>query len=227
MKLLISPHNDDETLFAAFTIMRERPVVLVVFDSEVQVLRGFADCDAVTRRNETMHAMAELTGAYDEHGNVARRFDDGPRKDGNTGQGAVSWPGQDIGVKVRFLGLSDRGSYSPRTIADAIKRTVTLEAFDTIYAPAFEEGGHEQHNQVHIAAALLVDELKTERLVEFTRYTTYVRGQGKTTTERPVAIADPEWIARKHRALACYRSQLRPELGCQPWFISDLAEYYL
>lgn len=203
MKLLISPHNDDETLFAAFTIMRERPTVLVVFDSEVQVLRGFKDCDAVTRRQETLDAIQELAGVVSASPSAANP-----------------------GVPVKFLGLSDRGSYSPRTVADAIKRTVTLEAFDTIYAPAFEAGGHEQHNQVHIAAALLVDELKTEHPVEFTRYTTYVRGQEKTRTERPVAIADPEWIARKHRALACYRSQLRPELGCQPWFCGDLMEYY-
>jgi LmbE family N-acetylglucosaminyl deacetylase len=30
MKILLSPHPDDETLFAAFTILREKPLVVVV-----------------------------------------------------------------------------------------------------------------------------------------------------------------------------------------------------
>lgn len=33
MNLLLSPHNDDETLFAAFTIIRMRPHVIVCFGS--------------------------------------------------------------------------------------------------------------------------------------------------------------------------------------------------
>lgn len=33
MKLFLSPHNDDETLFGAFTILRERPRVIVCYDS--------------------------------------------------------------------------------------------------------------------------------------------------------------------------------------------------
>ena len=32
VKLLIDPHGDDAVLFASFTVMRERPLVLVVFD---------------------------------------------------------------------------------------------------------------------------------------------------------------------------------------------------
>jgi LmbE family N-acetylglucosaminyl deacetylase len=31
MNVFLSPHNDDETLFGAFTILRERPLVVVVF----------------------------------------------------------------------------------------------------------------------------------------------------------------------------------------------------
>ena len=31
MNVFLSPHNDDETLFGAFTILRERPAVYVVF----------------------------------------------------------------------------------------------------------------------------------------------------------------------------------------------------
>jgi LmbE family N-acetylglucosaminyl deacetylase len=60
VKLLLSPHNDDETLFAAFTILRERPLVCVVFDSHIQVARGATNCDWMTRRMETIEAMKIL-----------------------------------------------------------------------------------------------------------------------------------------------------------------------
>lgn len=36
MRVLLSPHNDDESLFAAYTIMRERPLVVLVTDSDLQ-----------------------------------------------------------------------------------------------------------------------------------------------------------------------------------------------
>jgi len=41
MKLLLSPHNDDESLFAAYTIMREQPLVLVVADCNIQFNLGW------------------------------------------------------------------------------------------------------------------------------------------------------------------------------------------
>ena len=56
MKLFISPHNDDETLFGAFTILRERPLVLIVYDSWVQFRRG-DPVTALERRNESLAAM--------------------------------------------------------------------------------------------------------------------------------------------------------------------------
>lgn len=34
--LFLSPHNDDETLFGAFTIIREKPMVIVCLKSQVQ-----------------------------------------------------------------------------------------------------------------------------------------------------------------------------------------------
>ena len=37
MKLLLSPHNDDECLFAAYTLMREKPLVIAVTDSDAQL----------------------------------------------------------------------------------------------------------------------------------------------------------------------------------------------
>jgi LmbE family N-acetylglucosaminyl deacetylase len=59
MKLFLSPHNDDECLFGALTIQREKPLVVVVFDSHLQAERG----NPVTleqRRAETISALREL-----------------------------------------------------------------------------------------------------------------------------------------------------------------------
>lgn len=59
MKLFLAPHNDDETLFAAFTLMREKPLVVVITDSHVQWNRG----DGITadqRWRETMNACRVL-----------------------------------------------------------------------------------------------------------------------------------------------------------------------
>ena len=59
MNLFIAPHEDDEALFGAYTLMREKPLVLLVTDSFIQAQRG----DGITaeqRRNETIAAMKIL-----------------------------------------------------------------------------------------------------------------------------------------------------------------------
>lgn len=60
MKLFISPHNDDEVLFGAFTLMREKPLVVIVTDSYIQPIRGEVGCSARQRREETSKAMKLL-----------------------------------------------------------------------------------------------------------------------------------------------------------------------
>lgn len=60
MKLFVSPHNDDETLFGAFTLMREKPLVVIVTDSYIQPNRGDKGCSARERREETSRAMRLL-----------------------------------------------------------------------------------------------------------------------------------------------------------------------
>ena len=42
MKLHLSPHNDDESLFAAYTLIREKPTVLIISDSDMQLDRGIS-----------------------------------------------------------------------------------------------------------------------------------------------------------------------------------------
>lgn len=55
MNLFLSPHNDDAVLFGAFTIQREKPLVITVFDSYLQGLRGYYNC--IDRRDEDINAM--------------------------------------------------------------------------------------------------------------------------------------------------------------------------
>lgn len=60
--IFLAPHNDDEALFGAFTIMREKPIVFVLTDSHIQPNRGEVGCDAETRWAESKAAM-EILGA--------------------------------------------------------------------------------------------------------------------------------------------------------------------
>jgi LmbE family N-acetylglucosaminyl deacetylase len=55
LKLFVAPHNDDETLFGCWTLLREKPLVVVVFDGHVQASRGFG-VSAEQRRAETRAA---------------------------------------------------------------------------------------------------------------------------------------------------------------------------
>ncbi len=52
--VLFAPHNDDETLFAAFTVLKHRPMVVVCFQSSGDY------GDAATREAETRDAMNVL-----------------------------------------------------------------------------------------------------------------------------------------------------------------------
>lgn len=61
MKLLISPHADDETLFCAYTLMRERLKVVIVTDGYAQQAKDpRLDFTYIDRRLETMRAMSML-----------------------------------------------------------------------------------------------------------------------------------------------------------------------
>lgn len=59
MNLFLAPHNDDETLFGTFTLLREKPLVVIVTDSWLQFNRG-ENITAVQRRQETREAMKIL-----------------------------------------------------------------------------------------------------------------------------------------------------------------------
>ena len=203
MKLLISPHNDDETLFSAFTILQHRPHILIVYDSYTQPARGFNECSLFARRAETVAAMREL------------------------------WDDFDPETELTFLGLSDADPVDIFQVSSAL--APYLKRATQIWCPAFQRGGHDQHNAVANAVGL---NHSAQTFAHVYRYATYVRGRGKTqptqvpgheSTIREVPPANGDHIRRKLRALACYKSQLdmTPGLGCWPWFMGDLKEYQI
>lgn len=55
-KIFLAPHNDDEALFGAYTILREKPLVVICTDSYIEFERG----DGITKEErieETKRAM--------------------------------------------------------------------------------------------------------------------------------------------------------------------------
>jgi len=59
-KILWVPHNDDEALFCAYTIIREKPLVIVCFDSYIQEWTTWQE-----RRKESQRAMKILGAEVD------------------------------------------------------------------------------------------------------------------------------------------------------------------
>lgn len=85
-----------------------------------------------------------------------------------------------------------------------------------VYAPLPEDGGQPQHNHVGEAALAVL------RSDQVTQYLTYTEA-GKSTHGLPVPY-EPEWVASKLRALACYPSQ-SGHPSHAPHFIRDQTEY--
>jgi LmbE family N-acetylglucosaminyl deacetylase len=174
MNIFISPHNDDEVLFGSFTLLRERPLVVMVYDSYVQFRRG----DGITahqRRKESLRALGIL------------------------------------GVQIAFCGLSDEGEDQ----AQCAQALAPYKGAAKVWAPAYEKDGNRHHN----AIARVADSL----FPQSQRYLTYTLA-GKSRG-LPVEF-EPEWIAKKLRALACYESQIRLP-ATNKFFLDDLHEYYL
>jgi LmbE family N-acetylglucosaminyl deacetylase len=183
VKLFLSPHNDDETLFGAFTILRESKdlIVAIVFDSQVQVNAGNATCGRTERRLETLEALSIL---------------------------GISSP-----LLTAFLGFpDDRPILSWSFFADAVHK---IGEFESVYAPAVEDGGHDQHNFV----GRMADMFFPNRVTHYMTYTN--RGKSIGTPVRYEA----DWPVRKLRALACYTSQIALP-STRDHFLRDQNEYY-
>lgn len=90
--------------------------------------------------------------------------------------------------------------------------------YHEIWAPAIEDGGHDDHNRV----GELADKVWPGNV---THYLTYRRGHGETRSAREVSFT-PEMIRLKHKALALYVSQ-HDAPGCEYWFVDKtLREWY-
>lgn len=88
--LLLSPHDDDSALFAAFTCLREKPLVVVCLDSWIQPNRGEFGCSAKERAAETENAhqvlgietyRLELRDDSVQYDQLVRRFNRMPAVD--------------------------------------------------------------------------------------------------------------------------------------------------
>ena len=183
MNLFISPHNDDETLFGAYTLCRERETiqVVVVFDGWVQKMRGEL-VTADERREETVNALKELGVVLPP---IFAGFNDA----------TPDWGG------VRAFMYQLRNSVAP------VK----------VYVPQQEEGGHTQHNALCV---LTYHFWYPDAVVHYTTYTDKGKSIGRTEVQ-----PEPDWIVRKLRALACYRSQIAIA-NCREHFTRGLNEYY-
>jgi LmbE family N-acetylglucosaminyl deacetylase len=88
---------------------------------------------------------------------------------------------------------------------------------ERVWAPYVENGGHNQHNLVGSVAIGTFG-------VRYRPYLTYRRGSMRTRgTEIPF---QPNWIAKKMRALSCYESQIELD-NTRPWFTDDTLREYV
>ena len=173
MNLFLSPHNDDETLFGSFTILRHKPHVVVCLKSQVQEDRH--GITAVTREGETDQAMWWLQ--------------------------AASW---------EQFGITDTNPRYEEYLHDALTRLRVTYKPEIVWAPAIEDGGHEQHNGVGRVALDVFGEVQP--------YLTYRRGYlGSRGRQVPF---EPSWIGTKLRAMSCYQSQYELP-ATRPWFTDN------
>lgn len=175
--VLLAPHNDDESLFAFYSLTRNQAHVIVVLRSMLEAERGGPTFE--TRERETDCAMRVAGRTWEQ------------------------WPYPD--------------SEPPWALIESRLEAVTEEV-GTIIAPAYEEGGHEHHNEL----ALIAQRLRPdgEGLIQ---YLTYVRGQERSTggTEIVPTLFERE---QKRIALLCYQSQIDYE-PTRPWFGPDQREH--
>lgn len=154
------PHADDSSLFMAYTIMREKPLCVLVTDSHIQPNRGDKGCDADTRWEEEKKAM-EILGA----------------------------PVIRLGIKDFELDYNTFGIFLQKS----------MDGFDTIYAPAIQEGNPHHDIIARACKAVFGDKVK--------QYSTYAKGEWNTKGITEIVPNEEEFELKK-KALAEYRSQL-------------------
>lgn len=165
--LLLAPHNDDETLFASFLCLRHQPHVIVC-------LRSF--------RMDDPHYPGGMAVDY------------------RTRELETEFAMKTLGCSWSQLSVSDADpdwDLVWQLLVDYVDEERGAGRPERVFAPAREEGGHEQHD----AIADIADEI----FGDVTHYLTYT-ADGKSTSEHEVEY-EPEWVAKKLHAMACYKSQ--------------------
>jgi LmbE family N-acetylglucosaminyl deacetylase len=143
-KVFLSPHNDDETLFGAFTIMQNYQdiEVVVVYDSFVQVSRGHEASTATVRRNETLAALA-LMGVSGKQVTFLGMRDDDPCRHQDITPLLEPWRQYQIYAPLYEI---DGNKHH-----NAVAYAVTRNAFDNVtrYLTYTSAGKSTSGNQVH------------------------------------------------------------------------------
>jgi LmbE family N-acetylglucosaminyl deacetylase len=196
VKLFVSPHNDDEVLFGAFTLMTEKPYVAVVYDSYIQDERGLPGCYWKNRRSETIAACAVL-GIPSEHIFFLGFPDNKPEV-----------PGQ---IASRLLTV--------KHLVSLQTNPAILEDWETVYAPVqYSPKGNAQHNKVGIACAIA---FSASQLKFYHTYT----ASGKVIGNKRVPVPENmPAVQLKLRALAEYTSQLA-QWSTRDHFLREQYEY--
>ena len=90
----------------------------------------------------------------------------------------------------------------------------------TVYRPRIEIDGHQQHNLVSQCAGVVWDGRYTR---DYLTYTTHGKSYGLASQE---VVPAPDTVARKHRALSCYASQIGVA-NCREHFMRDMREFLI
>ncbi len=177
--IFLSPHNDDETLFGAFTLLRYNPLVVICLQSRTQEIRGEGVTDA-ERNLETAQAMSALNVREYK---FLRQFDD---------------------YRPDWSSLFN------------VLLALVAEQETLLFAPAVEEGGHPQHNEI----GRLAEDLGAKRLVQYMTYTSNGKSRGRLKVP-----FEPTWPLLKLEALAQYKTQITRTLYVDH-FLREQYEYY-
>ena len=105
------------------------------------------------------------------------------------------------------------------TWMNGLRDLASQDDWDIVFAPAVEENGHEQHNMIGRLADIVFPD------VERIHYLTYTpEGRSRDGTE---VEFEPDWIAKKLSALACYKSQAAHPATRSHFIDNGLREYII
>ncbi len=120
------------------------------------------------------------------------------------GPGLEQWP------------YPDDEALDVRAFENELHYVAELHSVERVFAPALELGGHTDHNVI----AEIARDVFGDGVTYYLTYTANGRSRGRQVEW------EPEWIARKYAALACYGSQIRSP-ATQIWFTDDPIREYV